>query len=76
MPGKLGPVSQREFLRRMNVLGFQGPFAGGKHPFVIRGEFRLAVPNPHGKDIGTGLLARILREAGVSRSEWERAGRS
>jgi predicted RNA binding protein YcfA (HicA-like mRNA interferase family) len=29
------------------------------------------IPNPHGSDIGTGLLTRLLRQAGLSRQEWE-----
>lgn len=70
---KLGPVPRRDFLRRMNALGFQGPFSGGKHQYLVRGEIRLPVPNPHQGNIGPGLLKRILNEAGVSRSEWENA---
>jgi hypothetical protein len=31
----------------------------------------LRIPNPHGADIGANLLTRILRDAGVSREEWE-----
>lgn len=31
----------------------------------------LRIPNPHRGDIGIGLLGRILRQAGVERSEWE-----
>jgi hypothetical protein len=33
----------------------------------------VAIPNPHGTDIGVDLLSRILRQAGVTRAEWERA---
>jgi predicted RNA binding protein YcfA (HicA-like mRNA interferase family) len=40
---------------------------------MARGDEVVAIPNPHGKDIGIGLLARILRQAGVSRAEWLRA---
>lgn len=69
---KMGPVSRRDFLRRMNMLGFQGPFSGGKHQFLVRGDVRLAIPNPHQGDIGPGLLKRILNESGISRGEWER----
>jgi hypothetical protein len=28
------------------------------------------IPNPHEGDISVGLLARLLRQAGVSREEW------
>jgi predicted RNA binding protein YcfA (HicA-like mRNA interferase family) len=40
---------------------------------MARGERVLTIPNPHGSDIGLGLLAMILRQAGVSRKDWERA---
>jgi hypothetical protein len=34
---------------------------------------RLILPNPHAGDIGPALLTRILRQAGISRPEWDRA---
>lgn len=37
-----------------------------------RGELVLALPNPHRAEIGVGLLAVILRQAGITRREWER----
>ena len=40
---------------------------------MTRGEVVVAIRNPHRGDIGVGLLAVILREAGVTRREWERA---
>jgi len=71
---KLRPVALRELIRRLRVLGFQGPFQEGKHPFLVRGSQRLPVPNPHEGEIGVDLLSRILRLAGVSREEWDRLG--
>ena len=47
MPGRLTPVSRREFVRRMMRLGFAGPFSGGRHEFLLRGDRRLIVSNPH-----------------------------
>jgi hypothetical protein len=38
-----------------------------------RGHQRVILPNPHEGDISVGLLARLLRNAGISRSEWESA---
>ena len=67
------PVSRDDLIRRLHRLGFDGPFSGGKHAFMIRGKVRLPLPNPHGSDIGTGLLKRILRKAGVTLPEWERS---
>jgi len=31
----------------------------------------VTIPNPHGSDIGPNLLAKVLRQAGSSRDEWE-----
>ena len=67
------PVSRRELVVALRRLGFQGPYSGGKHEFMVRGERVLTIPNPHRGDIGLGLLAVILRQAGVSRKNWERA---
>jgi len=66
----MSPISREELIRRLKRLGFDGPFAGGKHSFLIRGTRRLILPNPHRGDIGVGLLKRVLREAGVSEEEW------
>ncbi len=33
----------------------------------------LTIPNPHRGDIGPKLLDVLLRQAGISREEWERA---
>ena len=36
-----------------------------------KGQVKLTIPNPHRRDIGRNLLARLLRQAGISREEWE-----
>jgi len=69
-----GPISRRELIRALRIAGFDGPYSGGKHPFMLKGELALTVPNAHQGDIGRELLARILRQAGISREEWERLG--
>ncbi len=67
-----GPTKRRELIASLRTFGFVGPYAGGKHEFMQRGELSLTIPNPHGRDIGPNLLARVLRQAGISRDEWER----
>ena len=69
---RFGPISRRQLIRGLRSLGFDGPYSGGKHPIMERGDITLTVPNPHRGDIGPELLARILRQAGISREEWER----
>ncbi|MBM3775460.1 MAG: hypothetical protein FJW37_09895 [Acidobacteria bacterium] len=50
------------------MLARLGPFAGGKHQFLIRGPLRIRIPNPHQLDIGSGLRSCILRET-INRSD-------
>ncbi len=69
---KFGAVKRRKLIRCLKHLGFEGPFTGGKHQFMVRGDVAVRMPNPHQGDIGKDLLSRILRQAGVSRDEWER----
>lgn len=66
----LKPVRWKDLVRRLRELGFEGPFSGGCHPYMIRGDVVLTLPNPHGRDIGLELLKRILKQAGVSKQEW------
>jgi len=67
---RLTPISRRELVQRLRELGFEGPFIGGRHEFMVRKSVRLILPNPHRRQIGTNLLSRILRQAGVDRDEW------
>jgi predicted RNA binding protein YcfA (HicA-like mRNA interferase family) len=67
-----GPTSRRDLIRNLKDLGFDGPYSGGNHQYMIRGRTRLRVPNPHQGAIGRGFLTRILRQAGISREEWEK----
>lgn len=67
----LGPISRRELIQALRKMGFDGPYSGGKHQFMIRENVTIRLPNPHQGDIGTGLLSRILRQAGIGRDEWE-----
>jgi hypothetical protein len=67
---RLSPVTWLELVRRLRRLGFDGPYEGGKHPYMIRGDVVVSVPNPHREAIGVDLLQRILRRAGVTCEEW------
>lgn len=67
---ELSPVSWTNLVRQLRKLGFDGPYRGGKHPYMIKGNLVLTIPNPHRRDIGVALLSRILRRAGVTKEEW------
>jgi predicted RNA binding protein YcfA (HicA-like mRNA interferase family) len=66
-----GPIRRKDLVRHLRQLGFEGPYSGGKHQYMVRGEITIRVPNPHQADIGIDLLARVLRQAGINRNVWE-----
>jgi len=66
-----GPIKRSALIRYLRQLGFEGPYSGGRHQFLVKGELKLYIPNPHHGDISRSLLARILRQAGIERDEWE-----
>jgi predicted RNA binding protein YcfA (HicA-like mRNA interferase family) len=68
---QLGPIKRKDLIYYLRRLGFEGPYSGGKHQFMIRGNISLQIPNPHKGDIGEDLLVRILKQARVGRKEWE-----
>ena len=68
-----GPIRRADLVRALRTLGFEGPYSGGRHQFVVRGDVTLRIPNPHQGDVGRELLARILRQGRIDRAEWEKA---
>lgn len=68
----IGPISRKDLIRYLRQIGFEGPYSGGKHEFMIRGSKRLVIPNPHRADVGVGLILRILRQIGIEKTEWEK----
>lgn len=64
------PISRREFISRLRQLGFKGPFSGGRHQFMSRGQLKARIPNPHKSDIGIELLSTILGQANL-KEEWD-----
>jgi len=60
-------------VRKLSGRGFNGPYAGGKHNFMVRGDLRLTIPNPHTADINISLLSEILSRGNISREEWLKA---
>lgn len=70
---RLGPIKRRDFIDCFRRLGFEGPFTGSDHQFMVKGDTTIKVPNPHGSgEISGELVRRILRNAGIDRATWER----
>jgi len=68
---RLTPVSWPDIVKRLKQLGLKGPYYGTKHPYMMKGDKTVILPNPHhGEDISVDFLARFLRDGGISREEW------
>jgi len=66
-------ISWRNLVKKFRRLGFDGPYSGGRHLFMVKGSFTLHIPNPHRGDISAQLVSEILRQANISNAEWEDA---
>ena len=65
------PVPYRVLLKKLKNLGLDGPHQGRKHPYMIKGDIVIVLPNPHqGEDVDVMLIKEILKAAGISRDEW------
>jgi predicted RNA binding protein YcfA (HicA-like mRNA interferase family) len=69
---RLGPIRRTELIKYLQILGFEGPYSGGKHQFMIKGTIRLRLPNPHRREVGRELLSRIIKQAGIDKDSWEK----
>ena len=67
---KIPPCSRIELIRKLRMLGFEGPFSGGKHSYMKRGRDKQIIPNPHGKDISSVLIKEMLKQGSISVEEW------
>lgn len=68
----VGPIRRDRLVALLRELGFEGPFSGGNHQFMMGWGVRLHIPNPHRGDISVGLLLRLIKQGRISREEWEK----
>ncbi len=66
-------ISWRKLVRKFRRLGFDGPYSGGRHLFMVKEELKVRIPNPHESDISKHLVLEILRQASISNVEWDDA---
>lgn len=67
-----GPISRGDLIRFLRELDFHGPYTRGRHQYMVKEQLKLTIPNPRQGDISRDLVARILRQAGINRDDWER----
>ncbi len=54
-----GPVKRKDFIRYLRKLGFEGPFSGGRHQFMLKDKLRLTLPNPHQQEISQKIPGNV-----------------
>lgn len=68
------PCKRREFIKKLRRLGFEGPFAGAQHQFMIYSHYRLAIPS--NEEYSIPQLRVMIREVEgilekeISLEEW------
>ena len=73
------PCKRRDFVRRLRRLGFEGPYSGTRHQFLVYANHRLALPS--NREYSVPQLRMMLREVElilgrrISAEDWEGLGR-
>lgn len=68
------PCKRRDFIGRLRQLGFEGPFSGTKHQFMVYKQHRLAIPS--NTDYSIPQLRMMIQEVEkiigreISLDEW------
>ena len=74
MSSRWTPCKRRDFVRKLRALGFEGPFSGSRHQFLVREQNRLAIPS--NEEYSVPQLRMMLREVeailghSLSAEEW------
>lgn len=55
------PCKRRDFIRRLRILGFDGPFSGTRHQFMVYKRYRLSIPS--NTEYSIPQLRMMIREA-------------
>ncbi len=70
------PCKRRDFIRRLRKIGFEGPYTGTRHQFMVYKQHRLAIPAQ--AEYSVPQLRMVLREVEqiidrqISAEEWGR----
>ena len=68
------PCKRKDFIKKLRQLGFDGPFSGTRHQFMVFGENRLTIPS--NDEYSVAQLRMMIREVeeiidrAISLDEW------
>lgn len=69
------PCKRRDFIKRIRQLGFEGPYSGTRHQFMVYENHRLAIPS--NSEYSVPQLRMMLNEIkaildrSVTTDEWD-----
>jgi hypothetical protein len=72
------PCKRRFFIKRLRKLGFEGPFSGTRHQFMLFRNYRLSIPS--NAEFSVPQLRMMIREVEsilgrtLDSDEWNRLG--
>jgi len=69
---KIKIVSGKVLIRFFEKNGFKKVRQVGSHVVLTKKEKMLVIPLHKGKDLGRGIIAALLKDAGISRKEYEK----
>ncbi len=58
------PCKRREFVHKLRQIGFEGPYSGTRHQFLVHQNHRLAIPS--NEEYSIPQLRFMLREVVTS----------
>lgn len=67
--GKLPVISGDEFVKAVNHIGYNWDHTEGSHMILLNENGRRLVVPRH-KELGPGLLRKLIRDAGLSRAKF------
>ena len=65
------PIKRQELIRNLKKLCFSELKAGGNHQYIVKEQLELLITQSHQGHISKNLLAPILRQANITKDEWE-----
>lgn len=72
------PCKRRIFIRRLREIGFDGPYSGTRHQFMVYGQYRLAIPST--AEYSVPQLRMMIQEVEeiigrrITSTEWNELG--
>ena len=72
MSDKLPAVKPRKLIRALQKVGFQIDHQVGSHVTLLRqSDHRRVIVPVHTRDLGVGLLVKIIADAGLTKDEFK-----